>query len=83
MSGLGIRSAVSHASAAFLSSSFESVSIVSRLFDHSPGLPDIDVALQHLSGVLCLDEPIIMEVLLRVKQRGLSLKIYIIRHQKL
>ena len=58
--GLGIRSADSHASAAFLSSSFEYESIVSRpLDDPSPDIPDVDGALQHLSGVLCLDEPII------------------------
>ena len=82
--GLGIRSADSHASAAFLSSSFEYESIVSRpLDDPSPDLPDVDGALQHLSGVLCLDEPIIKEAVLGIKQHGLSLKIDSFRHQKL
>ena len=55
LSGLGIRSAVTHASVSFVSSSLESVNMVSELLDDpNPVLPFVDLALEHLPGVLSL-----------------------------
>ena len=54
----------------------ESRHLVSELLDDpDPVLPHVDEALQHLSGVLASEEPLVKEVIVGVSQCGLSQRV--------
>ena len=68
-SGLGIRSACLHASSSFIASALEADIIVSELLNEAdPEVPNLDIALAHLSCALETDEPLVKEVLKGVGQ---------------
>ena len=84
LGGLGIRGAVHHSSSAYLASSMEAQDIVNQLLTNSESvIPHTDVALNHLSGVLDLEERLLGGAILGESQRCLSLKVDTHQQQKL